>query len=284
MKSHVALIHNNDEKRLALIRPTVAELSTLLGASCKEYSWQPDLTDERLSSARRRSNARYALKRHNKNLGFRSGSGSSVWARLSLNLLWRHKRFRKQIRTLSRTSDIEQVLTDKHIRAWAEFLDASSDFLIVIEDDAVMSWAGSSKLRQLLLRADLAPSGLLYMDLAGGFELSQLADARNFVIRDDGLVWTVRPITNTTCAYVLNRSMADALLSELLCDPLLRVLGPGWLLNELLQRVYRRSPLDCIHNEQPVYGHGSFLGIHASSIESRIEMTDGRIGRSDVLD
>ena len=62
---------------------------------------------------------------------------------------------------------------------------------------------------------------------------------------------------------------AAAMLTELTWDPVLGRIGPDWLVNELMMRIHKRTPIDCIHTEPTILGHGSFLVTHESHIQTR---------------
>ena len=123
--------------------------------------------------------------------------------------------------------------TSKHIRAWERMLDDGYDYLLVLEDDAVLRAEDRDSLgRELdsLLRHDR--SGGLHIELTGHFELTQIfPGARALVIETRDGWHRLAPMSNTACAYLLDREFSSQLLSGLLARPELRRIGTDWLIN-----------------------------------------------------
>lgn len=164
---------------------------------------------------------------------------------------------------------IEQVVTEKHARAWSTFLDSEADVLVVLEDDAVVPEGAAAQLAAILADDRIDARRLLYLDLAGGFPLRKLCEPSVLEHLGGGLIRIRSPFGNTTCGYAISRPLAAAMLTELTWDPVLRRIGPDWLVNELMMRIHKRTPIDCIHTEPTILGHGSFLGTHESHIQTR---------------
>jgi len=267
-KLRFALIHHGSAARLEVIRPRLAGLARELGGEVREFHWQPDPSLAASTLPERFRNNRFSERLHRRNLRFRRRRRPPATLGASL---------REVVRCLTRRDGgppfrsqlVEQVLTDKHVRAWTDFLDSPADVLLVLEDDAVIPDDAAARLRTVLGDARLDPGGLLYLDLAGGFPLRKLCEPDTLVRLDGGIVRTGVPFGNTTCGYALSRPLAAKMVTELTWRPDLRRVGPDWLVNELLMRIHVRTPVDCVHTEPTILGHGSFLGTHESHIQPR---------------
>lgn len=76
-----------------------------------------------------------------------------------------------------RNSAIEMMVTDKHIRAWSQFLDSDADYLIVFEDDVVFKEDSNLRINKLL--DNLTQNHFnspCYVDLGGGLFISGFND------------------------------------------------------------------------------------------------------------
>jgi hypothetical protein len=267
-KPRFALIHHGSARRLAVIRPRLAGLASELGGEVREFHWQPDPSFADSTLVERFRVSRFSERLHRQHLRFRGRRRPPVTLGVSL---------REVVRCLTRRDGgqpfrsqlVEQVLTDKHVRAWTDFLDSPAEVLIVLEDDAVIADDTAARLRSVLGDARLDPGGLLYLDLAGGFPLRKLCEPDRLLRLDGGMVRTGVPFGNTTCGYALSRPLAAKMVTELAWRPELRCVGPDWLVNELLMRIHLRTPVDCVHTEPTILGHGSFLGTYESHIQAR---------------
>lgn len=263
------LIHNGSEERLRVIRPKLRALVEQFDAQLHETHWQPDLGTSRAGALRWFVRSRSAERAHRRHLRFRGNARPDPTILDSIRELLRSALRRRTEGRRPRGALIEQVLTEKHARAWGMFLDAEADVLIALEDDAVIPADAAERIATLLSDARIDVGQPMYIDLAGGFPLRKIARPTAIQRLDGGLVRTKVPFGNTTCGYALSRPLAAEMLSELTWDPLLRELGPDWLVNELMMRIHPRVPIDCIHAEPTIFGHGSFLGTYASEIQAR---------------
>lgn len=176
---------------------------------------------------------------------------------------------------LVREYQIKLALTDKHVRAFAGFLDGESDFMIIFEDDVVFKEDSVPKLDLLLSKAEETdPSRYIFIDLAGGFRIEQL-DVHNLSIGADMehpfIHYFTKMVGNTTCAYLVNRALIEKLYGVLLQRPELRRVTIGWLLLTLAflakADIERYRGL-YILTEPTVFDHGTSVGAYQSSIDS----------------
>lgn len=163
---------------------------------------------------------------------------------------------------LPRNSAIELAVTDKHIRAWDRFLDSDADLLICLEDDAIFKESSAAGLSDVLAAiAHLKPQELLYVDLAGGMPVSALRIAALEDRKEGSFTYYKKPVTNTACAYLLNRSTAGLFRSILSKSPNLRLFGIDWLMNALFIELEKQGMKTlCFHADPTVFNDGSTTG------------------------
>ena len=136
----LALIHNNNPQRNAYIQPRLAALRTSLSrkfsATSLEVSFQSEIKSHSTPMAFLRDVIYQALDRDW--LRYRALKPPLLPRHVAsfLRSSWKTRRY-SGWRGWRRSSAIEVVVTDKHIRAWAAFLETGADFLICFEDDAV---------------------------------------------------------------------------------------------------------------------------------------------------
>lgn len=157
------------------------------------------------------------------------------------------------------------MVTDKHIRAWAAFLDAGGDFLICFEDDAVFKEDSIQRVADLLgTLAHKDPSSLVYVDLAGGCRLEELRIDKLESRRDASFRYYCKPVTNTACAYLLSRPLVAHFHDTLTRRPWLRLIGVDWMMNKLLMLIEKGGiQCHCMHADPTIFKHGSTTGEYA---------------------
>jgi hypothetical protein len=135
---------------------------------------------------------------------------------------------------LMRSSAIEIALSDKHVRAWDLFLESGLEYLVVFEDDAVfkdnMFEVFESHLRHIENR--VGDDGL-YIDIGAGLPMEFLRVDKLTISNQLGIVKFKKPVTNTTCAYLINKTLAEKLKKLVMLNPWLRLIGSDWMLNKL---------------------------------------------------
>lgn len=162
-----------------------------------------------------------------------------------------------------RARQIEEFVTAKHIESWLRFLESRHDFLIVVESDAIVPDIGLDGVRNALVELPTRPGA--YLNLAGGLDHSNLGIEKLIVERLPGFVSFEPPVTNTSCAYALNRELAAGLCAFLEAEPEARALGIDWLLNAFfLSQAAAQPSIVCFHCEPPALLHGSIEGLTQS--------------------
>lgn len=161
-----------------------------------------------------------------------------------------------------RNSHIETIVTDKHIRLWQQFLDTDMRYLLVFEDDAVFKDDSIERFCALHEQLAQLPSDtLIYVDLAGGCSLDQLAISKLEAQREAGLRHYSKPTTNTACAYMLNRATVKLFTQHLVRRPWLRLIGIDWMMNKLFMlSKFQDNQVYCVHADPTLFQHGSTTG------------------------
>ncbi|MBT8591842.1 hypothetical protein G6693_07885 [Polynucleobacter paneuropaeus] len=269
-----ALIHNNNEQRNAYVRPKLVELGAALSKHFEvtqiEVSYQSQLVPHGIRLSLYREFIYYRLINEfylSHSLGGRNplkeaiGFVRHIARRYFFNAgielaLWQRK------------SAIEMLLTDKHISVWRWFLDSKCDLLLCCEDDVMIDEKGINDLTSLLLQRGLGMnSNAEFFDLAGGCNLGCLGLRSIQRIPSQRLNAYSPGLSNTTCSYLLTKSMAQLFYAELEKNVMLRLIGADWLMNKLFVLLSNsKSQYECFHTEPPYFIHGTVSGAYSTSI------------------
>jgi len=158
---------------------------------------------------------------------------------------------------------IEKVVTAKHIRAWRDFLASTDAELLVLESDAGLTDDTTAAIGRLTTSPATDPR---YVNLAGGLDIHDLGIDHligNAWPVDASLMEFHRPVTNTSCAYLINRPMAQLLIDHLHQAPADAELGIDWLFNATFL-ANQGTRIQCLHARPPVIIHGSLHGLTTS--------------------
>jgi hypothetical protein len=263
----LALIHNNNEERNSRIRPALAELSSALSPACNvqliEVAYQAQLRLHTTYLAFKRD-AMYQV------LAYQWKKYRRLPASIYRETIDAFKFLRKKylggnrdvVDRWRRSSAIETIVSDKHIRAWDIFLESDCDIVICFEDDAVFHADSIDKLKLVLREVAMSPrSANVYVDLAGGCALSDLFIAQLVQKRNEVFTYYEKAVTNTACAYLLSRPLAAAFREILTTMPALRLIGIDWMMNRLLMELETQgASCVCFHTDPTALKHGSVVG------------------------
>lgn len=265
----VALVHNNNAQRNSYLRPKIeVMLRTLdenISATAIEVSYQNEVKLHSTAMALMRDAMyrkldrawlRYRLLKPR--LLARDVAGfiktsfvKYLIRRDSIGTRWK------------RNSAIEVIVTDKHIRAWNQFLDSGSDFLVCFEDDVVFKDDSIVRIKGLLEHLGKIDQQMhIYVDLAGGGgrgNIEALKIDKLELNRTDSYRIYKKPVTSTACAYLINRNLASLFNKHLLQAPWLRLVGIDWMMNALFIRSSGEQVL-CMHAEPTIFKHGTVTG------------------------
>lgn len=273
-KVMLALIHNNNEQRNTYVKPKLVELGVALSKYFEvtqiEVSYQSQLVSHGIGLSLYREFIYYQLM----NEFYRYHSlGSRNTLKESIGFV-RHITRRyffntgSQLALWQRKSAIEMLLTDKHISAWRRFLDSKCDLLLCCEDDVMIDEKGMNDLTSLLLRRGLGMnSNAEFYDLAGGCNLGGLG-LRSIQKKSSQRLNAYSPgLSNTSCSYLLTRSMVQLFYAELEKNVMLRLIGADWLMNKLFVLLSNsKSQYECFHVDPPYFIHGTVSGAYSTSI------------------
>jgi hypothetical protein len=262
------LIHNNNAERNQVIKHGIISLANHIQQLYKtkiiEISYQPELRDHGTLLA-------FAGDLLYQYLGYK-------WAKYRLlppsfsrtlceTLKHVFKRYvldkNQSLTRWRRSSSIEVTVTDKHIRGWDAFLESGEEVLIVFEDDAIFNQNSIDRIYDMLTNCfTYYLDQNLYIDLAGGCALSDLGIHKLALSKSGGWTAYQKPVTNTACSYLLNRTIAQNFRRELTKNPTLRLIGIDWMMNALFMKLFRSeygedNRFTCFHSDPPVFTHGS---------------------------
>lgn len=166
--------------------------------------------------------------------------------------------------------EVETRVTAKHIAAWRALLESTARAALVLESDAAWITQRSPELPNAMERLpEVTPA---YLNLAGGLSEFQVRISKIDASRDrDGeysditFVDFAVPVTNTSCAYAVNRALAEMLLTFVQEHPEAESLGVDWLVNAAFaHQTEQNISLSCVHVDPPLLLHGSLAGITQS--------------------
>jgi hypothetical protein len=259
----IAVIHNQDPQRLAHILPASRALADRVGATLFEVYEQPAVKTPSFFFELYRQAVYWKL---NRDLERSRGIAPIPTVRSILSIAIRTPgRMSKRVR---RSTAILIILTSKHVRAWESFIAGGDDYLVVLEDDALFQADTADRFCAMLdTLAGRDLSRLLYVDLAGGVSSKALGVSALINGKGDGFIHFTRPVTNTTCGYLISRATAQHFYRIMASRPRFRCLGTDWVINGLMIRALAEgSQFDCRHSSPPMFQHGSLTGLYGTLI------------------
>ena len=157
----------------------------------------------------------------------------------------------------------EISLAMKHKYAMSLFLaQGVAEYCIILEDDAVVQEGTENILHSLIKHLDGYSSNAYYkyIDLGSGcnMNLSHINEAPSLQMGYTNLYSPLYPSSRTTCAYLVNRKMAQYFLKlygYLYTAPI--DLELTFALNTLSQSISIRKHLQCLWAEPEIFVHGS---------------------------
>jgi hypothetical protein len=269
----IALIHNNNLSRNSYIQPQLEnltrEMQSQFSVSKFEVSYQEEIIPHNTSMACMRDVIYQNLSSKWRKYRLLKSGELRNWVNFLratfVKFILNHNEAASRWK---RTSAIEMMLTDKHVRAWTYFVDSGADYLIIFEDDAVFKDDSAERIRGLLnklSRNHLNKSS--YVDLGGGCKLEDLMIDRLQTHQDENYRYYKKSVTNTACAYLISRELATSFCTTLTRKPWLRLVGVDWLMNSLfIIRDEQGLNCICMHSDPTIVKHGTCTGDYSSSI------------------
>jgi GR25 family glycosyltransferase involved in LPS biosynthesis len=156
--------------------------------------------------------------------------------------------------------------------AWRQFVtSSSSDWLLVLEDDALFTKAGPRSFWGILQEVGRLPENIpSHVLVSEGLDLRVIkVNSDNFVTVSSNLNATLFPFTNTAAAYLINRSMAKYFVSVMQEKPALAYNTIDFLINNMMLRIFfgpTSSKISCQHASNPPFQNASINGGYSSLI------------------
>ena len=270
LSTAIALIHNHIESRNTYIRPNLNKLleeCPRIFTSKIEVSFQPEIKPHGtfMVFLRNVMYTKLALEWHKYRLLSPTLLPFYVLG-FCKNFVIKYLINRNGAGTKSKKSSATEVtVTDKHIRAWSFFLETDGEFLICFEDDAIFKEDSVQRIINLIdMLSSKYKNKPIYIDLAGGCTLDELKIDKLEVNQDNNFRYYIKPVTNTACVYLMNRSLVIHFYDILTRKPWLRLIGVDWMINKLVM-IMTGMGLECIcmHASPSIFKHGSTTGEYA---------------------
>ena len=173
---------------------------------------------------------------------------------------------------LYRKKEIEQILRDKHVLAWKNFLARKENWLLVVEDDAIVTQEAGSTFQKVLMTDWIKQlrTTYLYLDLAGGYPMREVVKPTDRLEAWDGRdLWVSnKPSSSTTCTYLVTRDLVEKWVKRFeRGGKRVKSLPVDHLINVLSKGDDNKGISYSIHWEPPVLIHGSMSGSFETSID-----------------
>jgi hypothetical protein len=277
----VVLIHNNNHERVTAMRSV---LDTLKINSSKagirihfadQVHWQPNvltsLLFDRVNWALANSRTQYLFSRAKLKAAPFSLLRSSLAGTMSFCAYFVQE-IRDAIGKRQFSSKHRQV-SRKHSVAWKQFLTSSSDWLLVLEDDALFTKVGPEGLWGILRKAGgWPPNTPSFILVSEGLDLGVLGlKSQDFSAVSSELRSPRFPFANTAAAYLINRSLAAHFVKTLQEKPGLAYNTIDFLLNNLMLRLFLKSggsEILCHHSTFPPFQNASINGMYSSLLST----------------
>lgn len=164
----------------------------------------------------------------------------------------------------------EAQIINEHLRAMNHALDVDSDYIIILESDAIFKENSSCRLIDLIRKIETKSERNIYVDLAGGCSKELLKVDRLQCGHHDGFLEYSKGVTNCACGILMNRRQIQTFASLLLTIPYHRYISIDWMYNLLFIEQKKRMIISlCYHTEPPIFNHGSLDGTYESNFFAR---------------
>ncbi len=279
MRVMIALIHNHDSVRNRAMRRTVSKLigsaSDVVDFQVVEVGWQPEdivlRKREVLKTAYHNAIFGFLMEFYSKKPGLLAPF-LALYRGVLVALIFFSRDTWSSVRGDQSLSRAVQ-LSRKHNQAWGLFLESGSDWLLVLEDDALLLKGGEARFRELLRSLNMKCQRTFVM-LARGYDLFELrAEHLRATKVDDFSFSTSVPFANTTAGYLVDRTLVQAFATYTSKAPQRLLQNLDFLLNRILMNlnsVLPRGAITCIHFDKPIVDNASLSGRYRSSVTSRL--------------
>lgn len=260
----IGIVHNNDEARLVSVRSTADFLTRSLRSkgfsiSLVEAGFQaPTLRFASLGDVAARFWVDYAI--------FRSAMARQAKKKHAFRLLWRF--FNETLRWLLRRPTkrefaIWRSITAKHVSLMWAAINSGSEWVIVLEDDAVLVERTAEVLSLSLLPVLQGEQTFgdgsqgVFLNLAGESSVELIPSLRSLVTHESfGRHELSTPLVDTVSAYAMNRRAACDFIAALTSAP---ELG-NVVIDPLMEVIFARNGTRAVHVAPTLLAHGSSSG------------------------
>jgi hypothetical protein len=159
----------------------------------------------------------------------------------------------------------ENILTEKHIRAWTLFMEGTSEYLIVLEDDATISNEVflETELKHVLEIIDSESlTSPIYLDLGSYYDYDSVYWGASKSKENISLPpsWYKAPMfANTTAAYLVNREFCQGALVRLTERPELRGVTIDWLNTFISNELNAENKVSYLFRWPSIYNNQSLI-------------------------
>ena len=134
------------------------------------------------------------------------------------------------------------------------------------EDDTVFKDDSVQRVNDLLDKlSGIDSDSPIYVDLAGGCKVEELKIGSLEIGKDDCFRFYSKPVTNTACAYLMNRLLVAFFYDIITKKPWLRLVGIDWMMNKLFIHMANDGvKCVCMHADPTIFKHGTATGEYVS--------------------
>jgi len=151
---------------------------------------------------------------------------------------------------------VKRAIAGKHLHLFETALNSAADFLMVLEDDAVLNERGAQDFAGLIPRTvkHLGADERWYLNLGGESGEQLLPNLAPFAAPDLAGFVRLRPAqVDTVCAFIVSRSALQEIWRTVLFRPEIRASPPDHLMNYVMER----KEISCLHASPSLFIHGS---------------------------
>ncbi len=155
---------------------------------------------------------------------------------------------------------IEELVTQKHIRAWKHFLKSKKEIMVIFEDDAICKTDSEIRLKDFFNQLSSIDFDNFFIDFAGGLDPNDVIPKTKIKKLNYQFMIVKGIYTNTACSYLINRNLVKKLYMEYQRSKLNPSFPIDHLINKLGLTINKTTNIFSIHFHKPLFTHGSFKG------------------------
>lgn len=141
-------------------------------------------------------------------------------------------------RSTARYMYLDQILTAKHLEAVNKFLETSSDYLLIVCDDVMVSNEASIDPEILMqVVSNQKVSDGIFIEFAPFYSLKQLEKQFNYRVMNESMSgwFNADFFANTAACYLINRRAAEQISQAVFENPNFRLVSIDWMLTYLVR-------------------------------------------------